>query len=345
MFSSRIIGPSQALALSVALCVSASCVPEASAQTQPYSSQQSGQPTANPGYFVVPQGGTDTSGKALIPLLLMTLQSQAIQAAGFTSLNFFGNWMNWLFGKIQPPSQTGRQQEINNQSGSITGNQTPLAAPTTQMQAQAVQLAIAQPMLALKAAFFDGPQANAQRHPQHGEVEIKSEEGSPVALTVYTGDVFALYFTPSTPGLVRLTSIDTQKTEILDTYVVKPGAINRLPREGSGGIVVDGHVGTETLRVEFEPCLPQALANDIVVQPFLGKLQRCFQLTAGAKSAAGAKSVTVGPTSAVTSRGMTLTVPASGDFKNTGVIGASEGFQPGRTMTHDITVNHFSSRL
>ncbi|RVU43757.1 hypothetical protein [Rubrivivax rivuli] len=287
--------------------------------------------------------GEDAGSKGLGALLLLALKQQFYYSVTSSS----ASWFNWLFGKVQPPGSpsgaaspsysTLPAQAVPYQpAGAMTisdpAGGPPQTFPSADQQAYGVQLAVEQPMLGMKAVFLNGPQADALPRPTEPEVPLMSREGQPLSLTVYSGDVFALYFIPTTPGLVRLTSIDATRSQVLDTYVVEPGGSNRLPRERRGGIQVDNNPGDEILRIEYEPCLPEAIAMQANLLPFRGKLPRCEKLITGARGALASSAAV---------RGLTLTVPATSGNTNVGVLGTGKDFAPGQVIVHDITVRHF----
>lgn len=82
-------------------------------------------------------------------------------------------------------------------------------------------------------------------HPlQHGMPRMK------------TGDVFAMHYSTSLPGVVQVLNIDPKGvTTSLGRYTVRPDQDNRIP-EGRQGIGLSGAPGTEILRVLFYPCRP-----------------------------------------------------------------------------------------
>jgi hypothetical protein len=293
----------------------------------------------NQGYQTsVPPGCNKPSkGAMLAAMLVEVLSRQLVNVVSTQSFGLLDNWIGWLFGKakISPANAAPVQPSL---TAAAANNGQMLPPPTvpvsTQQQQEAVQQAVGSPMLAIAATFLSGPEANAPQHPQHGSVEIKSREGQPLSFNVYNHDVFALHFTPSTPGMVRLTSKDNSKEEDLDLYTVMPGEVNRLPRQGQGGIVVDTNIGTETLRITFEPCLPDALINQATVQPFVGRLQKCtlqnFVKSGNSKSAGKAMA-----------RGLALTVPASNGI---GMIGTNKDYVAGTYIVHEIQINHLTFR-
>lgn len=198
------------------------------------------------------------------------------------------------------------------------------------LRAQPAPPAIDPPRLSLKVVFLAGPQPGAAELPVGALPPLLARVGQPLRLTVHSGDVLALYFEASAPGLVRLTSIDAQRSQVLDTYVVQPGAGARLPRAGQGGIEVDEQVGQETLRIEYEPCLPEALAGQPGVLPFRGRLPRCQALLAGARPAAR-------PPGAVLPMKVMPGAPEAGA---SALLGAGTDYRPGQTLVHELAIQH-----
>ena len=188
-------------------------------------------------------------------------------------------------------------------------------------------------MIALNAHFLDGRASNAVSKPGGAEVSLKSLEGQPMTLVVASGDVIALNATATTPGMLRLTSIDEKigAPQDLGIYKMAPNIRRRIPPDGEGGIGYDDKPGVETLRVEFEPCIPDALVDEQTVQPFLSTLKRCSQLLstdAVARSAFGQG----------TARGAALTVPVGNP--NVGLLAAPRDYRVGQIVRFDIEVIH-----
>ena len=98
------------------------------------------------------------------------------------------------------------------------------------------------------------------------------------AFTVTSGESFALKFSTTVPGRVRLINTDVdQAVSQSAVYEAVPGADNRMPREHEGGILMTGKPGTEFLDVEFVPCISQALAGHQAVMPYATSLPPCSQ--------------------------------------------------------------------
>lgn len=97
-----------------------------------------------------------------------------------------------------------------------------------------------------------------------------------------TGDTFAIRYSTSTPGLVRLDNIDPEgKVNDLGTYLVLPDQANRIPK--TAGIRLAGRPGIEVVRFQFFPCLPDVSADDALRTNF-GTLPDCAR---GVPTAAG----------------------------------------------------------
>lgn len=244
---------------------------------------------------------TPTAPTERSPLLLMAVQLQLQgppAAAG---------WLEWLFAPPRPPGAA-----LQPPAGPFA------EPPSPEWRALAVRTAIEQPLLGLKAQRLAGT----------ARPLLSTRPGRPAQMRVVSGDVFALQFVSTTPGLLRLASVDARRTEVLDTYVLPPGGLLRLPREGAGGIEVDDQPGRETLRLEFEPCLPEALAGQPALLPFQGRLPRCsLLLTATAPAPAAA-------------RGVALALPAAGAIAEGGVLGPPPGYRPGQLLVHEIEIQH-----
>lgn len=94
------------------------------------------------------------------------------------------------------------------------------------------------------------------------------------APSLKTGEVFALQYSTSLPGQVRLENIDPAGTvNDLGTYTVLPDQLNRIPRDL--GIKLVGQPGTEVIRFYFYPCLPVGAAGEAWSAPYKGKLPDC----------------------------------------------------------------------
>jgi hypothetical protein len=285
----------------------------------------------------------EANSRGLIALLWFTIKSQLVNTLANNTTNAANNGFNSLFSKLSGnPAQTAPMFQPQSFSGYATTASSFTAVapppPTAELQAQGVAVAIQQPTIAIKAVFLSGPEPDAGLHPLRGDVTIKTQEGQPVTMDVYSGDVFAVYFTPSTPGLVRLISDERGKVVVLDTYAVRPGLLNRLPRQGAGGILVDDEVGTEILRVEFEPCLPDALKGESTIQPFVGKLGACTLFAGGSVSVAS-RSIR-----SDAARGLALSVPFGSGISNAGFIGTGRDYRIGQPFIHDVVINHMARR-
>jgi hypothetical protein len=285
----------------------------------------------------------EANSRGLIALLWFTIKSQLVHTLANNTTNAANSGFNSLFSKLsgnQVPAAPMFQPQSFSGYATTASSFTAVAPPppTAEQQAQGVAVAIQQPTIAIKAVFLSGPEPDAGLHPLRGDVTIKTQEGQPVTMDVYSGDVFAVYFTPSTPGLVRLTSDERGKVVVLDTYAVRPGLLNRLPRQGAGGILVDDEVGTEILRVEFEPCLPDALKGESTIQPFVGKLGACTLFAGGSVSVAS-RSVR-----SDAARGLALSIPAGIGITNAGFISTGKDYRAGQSLTHDVVINHLPHR-
>lgn len=107
-------------------------------------------------------------------------------------------------------------------------------------------------------------------------VEDRFSQQTEPSFSLATGEAFAIKFSTSVPGRVRL--INTDVDAVVSTsplYEAVPGNDNRMPREYEGGIEMTGKPGIEYLEVEFVPCVSQALVGHPSVQPFNGQLPAC----------------------------------------------------------------------
>lgn len=89
-----------------------------------------------------------------------------------------------------------------------------------------------------------------------------------------TGDVFAVKYSTSLPGQVRLENIDPSGVvNDLGTYTVTPDQLNRIP--SNLGIKLVGQPGTEVIRFYFYPCLPSGSAEEAWAAGFKDRLPAC----------------------------------------------------------------------
>lgn len=99
-----------------------------------------------------------------------------------------------------------------------------------------------------------------------------------LSFAIRTGESFALLFTTTVPGRVRLINTDVNAAVTSsDVYEALPGQDNRMPRDWQGAIMMAGTPGTEYLDVEFTPCVSAQFASDPRVAPFQGVLPVCSQ--------------------------------------------------------------------
>lgn len=93
---------------------------------------------------------------------------------------------------------------------------------------------------------------------------------------LHTGDAFALTFSTTVPGRVRLINTDAdQAVSVSSIYEAVPGGDNRMPREHEGGVLLTGRAGVEYLDVEFVPCVSAGLSQHPAVQAFAQVLPAC----------------------------------------------------------------------
>lgn len=103
---------------------------------------------------------------------------------------------------------------------------------------------------------------------------LKSLDVAKKTPVLKTGDVFALQYSTSLPGQVRLENIDPSGTvNDLGTYTVTPDQLNRIPRDL--GIKLVGKPGTEVIRFYFYPCMPAGATDEGWAAALKGKLPDC----------------------------------------------------------------------
>jgi len=157
--------------------------------------------------------------------------------------------------------------------------------------------------------------------------------GEPV---LSTGDIFALQYSTSLPGLVRLENVDGEgRVAHLGTYVVHADQLNRLPADQ--GIRLEGKPGLEVLRMYFHPCLPPATAarpaTTSVAAVTVG-LPACLRPGGGAPATEVAALGTLRPRAMVN-----LSQP-----EPTMAFVGSDGFRAGDVLLTEVRIRHEAVR-
>ncbi|MGC4079630.1 MAG: hypothetical protein QM702_21815 [Rubrivivax sp.] len=145
--------------------------------------------------------------------------------------------------------------------------------------------------------------------------------------TLRSGDVFAVQFSTSLPGLVTLQNVDAQgRSANLGTYPVLADQLNRIPRDR--GIRLEGDTGVERLRFLFRPCLHAAPLSRPSDYLLAGRLPAC--------SAAERQRLNAAASGAVTPRAMVnLEQP-----DNTMAFAGSADFQPEDVTLVEAQIRH-----
>lgn len=168
-------------------------------------------------------------------------------------------------------------------------------------------------------------------------LEDRLSQQTEPSFSLATGEAFAIKFSTSVPGRVRL--INTDVDAVVSTsplYEAVPGNDNRMPREHEGGIEMTGKPGVEYLEVEFVPCVSQALAGHPSVQPFNGQLPACT-LEAATKQYRPA--LANGRGGLVAMGGKAMVFPASGDPSQPVAI-APGNYAKGEMLRFRLRIQH-----
>ena len=226
-----------------------------------------------------------SGGKGWFALLLLPKVKEALVGAISTAFSsgascVFSNLFSFMGAADNPACKPKTDPQTinnvpNNGTGSLTTS-TPVAATPTASAvttAQAEGLA-AQPILTYIVKKLASHEPNAQETGviTNGQFE---KDGSPT-FKIRTGESFAIAFSTTVPGRVRLINTDVdQNVSPSSLYETLPGADNRLPRLHEGGILMTGKAGVEFMDVEFTPCIAQSYAQDPRVLPFVNQLKPC----------------------------------------------------------------------
>jgi hypothetical protein len=160
--------------------------------------------------------------------------------------------------------------------------------------------------------------------------------------SIKTGESFAIKFSTSTPGRVRLYATDSdRKTNASDLYEAIPANDNRMPRQHQGGILMSGNTGTEYLDIEFTPCVSVALQTNPSVAAFSTSLPACSNEIATKQY----KPALPGGKGGLAEYGAkAMIIPSGGD--PTQPIGFSPAdYTKGEAMRFRIKVNHIAPSI
>jgi hypothetical protein len=164
--------------------------------------------------------------------------------------------------------------------------------------------------------------------------------GSP-SVEMKTGDVFAIKFSTSLPGKVRLLSTDVNGvlTES-DPYDVFPGEDNRMPRVGQQGIRMTGSIGIEVMDIKFFPCISavQTIRDRASVRPFVNLLPSCGSSEQIGQGQSLRPSVSDQRNGRFFSKAMEF--PANNDPGQ--VVGIDPNYTFGSVLSLRISVNHIA---
>jgi hypothetical protein len=323
----------------LALCLSAQSgmaqqLPQTSSTMQPTPPQ----PVLQQPMPMQPMQAPGSSSKFLMPLVISAL-SPVLQA-GFGCI--FDRLFSFMGANPSPactqPNQTAVVQLPNNASpsGVNVASINPMPAPQGSENAvQAppglgaqtgnAQVLATTPVLSFIVNKLSDatPQATVTQTVQFANVQ---QPGSNLAFDIRTGESFAILFATSVPGRVRLVNTDVEHhVTASDVYEALPAADNRMPRDWQGGITMAGAKGTETLDVNFTPCISPRYASDPRVTMFQGMLPACSaEVDATPTRATGAKAM-VFPSSPTPGQPVGL---------------APANYAKGEALTFRITINH-----
>jgi hypothetical protein len=158
-----------------------------------------------------------------------------------------------------------------------------------------------------------------------------------LSFNIKTGESFAVLFTTTVPGRVRMINTDVnQVVSPSDVYEALPGADNRMPRDWQGGVIMAGTPGIEYLDVEFTPCVSQQYITDSRVAQFQGVLPNCSQETA-TKQYTPAQANSKG---GVIESGAKAMVFPPGAPAGQPIAVAPPGYSKGGGLTFRIAINH-----
>lgn len=150
--------------------------------------------------------------------------------------------------------------------------------------------------------------------------------GDPV---LRTGDVFALQYSTSLPGLVRLENVDVDgRVAHLGTYAVHADQLNRLPADK--GIRLEGKPGLEQLRMYFYPCLPPDAPGRPYAERLAGVLPPCWRPGGGAPPTETAALGLVRPRAMVN---LSQPDPAM-------AFAGSDAYRPGEVLVTEARIRH-----
>ena len=239
-------------------------------------------------------GNDQGGGKGWLTLLLLPQVKDALVGAFSTAFRsgascVFSNLFSFMGAKENSECKPKVDpQTINNVPSNGTTSLTTASSPAESTVATATVTAVTpvqaeglakQPILTYIVKKLAGPEPNAQEIGviANGQLE---KDGSP-NFKIRTGESFAIAFSTTVPGRVKLinTDVDTHVSES-SVYETIPGSDNRLPRLHEGGILMTGKPGVESLDVEFTPCIAQTYAQDPRVLPFVNLLTPCTVETA-----------------------------------------------------------------
>jgi hypothetical protein len=269
-------------------------------------------------------------GKGLFLAGLVTAIGQSfIQTASQGAGCVFSRMLS-LFGMPKNPNCDNRAEVTN--SGPQPSSQFVQGIP----EDKARQL-VATPIVSFVMQRLQSNEPNA---PAVGEIfqAPLNVSGSPT-VEIKTGDVFAIKFSTSVPGRVRLKSTDVAgAVSQSDLYEAVPGEDNRMPRARQGGIRMVGATGQEILEIEFFPCVSssQDIKDRASVRPFVNLLPSCGNEMA-TKQFVGGAAVKGGDSGAPTKA---MEFPTSGDASQ--VVGIDSNFTSGTKLMLKININHIA---
>lgn len=223
--------------------------------------------------------------------------------------------------------------------------QAPAPAPVGTMQTAAPMLSgSAASLLSSQPVLSFLVQKLANEQPRAAVVDVLAQDqqltgSNEPGFVIRTGEAFAIRFSTSVPGRVRLINTDVDNVVTPSSlYEAIPGSDNRMPREHEGGILMTGKPGQEYLDVEFVPCISTALSGHPAVQPFAASLPPCSQAGATRQYAPTAVSPGV-PTPLGDAGGKAMQFPATPDPTQPVAV-APEGYSKGEPLRFRVRIAH-----
>jgi hypothetical protein len=271
------------------------------------------------------------SGKGLFLAGLVTALGQAFTQSAAQGASCVFSRLFSIFGSPKSAYCDNRAEQTN--SGPQSGSN--FVQP---MSEDKVRQLVASPLVSFVMQRLESDLPNA---PLVGEIFKAPLNGSNLpTIDIRTGDVFAIKFSTSVPGQVRLHSLGADGVPSKsDLYEAVPNEDNRMPRARQGGIKMTGAVGPETLEIEFFPCISssQEVRDRPAVRQFISLLPSCGNEMATKQfvgAASAGKSIERGEVAKA------MQFPTSSDSSQ--VVGIDPNFTSGTKLSLKININHMA---